>query len=116
MSKQEQERLKRLRERQLADRDPLIKQREFQRMGAVKEKRAKQPFSLSRAWRDIPHVVKLPLYGLIFGIALIIVLPYLWDSPWTFLVGAGLTVVIMIFGVITGNAIDLRDDIKDNLK
>jgi hypothetical protein len=116
MSSQEQERLKRLRARQLAERDPLIKQREFQRMGAVKEKRAKKPSSLSKAWGDIPHVVKLPLYGLIFGIALIIILPYLWDSPWTFLVGAGITIVIMIFGVMTGNALDLRDDIKDNLK
>ena len=116
MSKQEQERLKRLRERQLSERDPLIKQREFQRMGAVKEKRAKKPFSLSKAWGDIPHVVKYPFYGLLFGIALIIVLPYFWNSQWTFLVGMGVTVVIMIFGVITGNSLDLRDEIKDNLK
>ena len=34
---QEQERLKRLRDRQLSERDPLVKQRQFQRMSARNE-------------------------------------------------------------------------------
>jgi hypothetical protein len=116
MSDQEQERLKRLRQRQLSERDPLIKQRDFQHRGAIREKRAKKPFSFSKGWADIPHVFKMPFYGLLVGILITVLLPYLWNSPWTFLVGVGVTVIIMIFGVITGNALDLRDDIRDNLK
>ena len=45
---QEQERLKRLRERQLSDRDPLVKQIQFQRATAQREKRFKKPYSLGK--------------------------------------------------------------------
>jgi len=40
----ELERLKRLRERQLTDRDPLVKQRQFQRSSAQREKKLKKPY------------------------------------------------------------------------
>jgi len=116
MPNQEQERLKRLRERQLTDRDPRVKQRQFHRESSLKEKRSKKPFSFSEAWADLPHVVKIPFYGLLLGIVVIVALPYFWDSQWTLLAGVGATVVFLLFGVITGNAMDLRDDIKDNLK
>ena len=116
MSDQERERLKRLRERQLIERDPLVKQRQFQRENSVKERRAKKPFSLSKGWADIPYVVKLPFYGLLLGIAVMFILPYFWDSPWTLLTSLGATVLFLLFGVITGSALDLRENIKDNLK
>jgi hypothetical protein len=116
MPDQEQERLKRLRERQLQDRDPLVKQRQFHHESVIKEKRSKKPFSFSKAWADMPHVAKVPIYGLLLGILVIVLLPYVWDSQWTFLTSAGMTVVFIIFGMIVGNALDLRDDIKDHLK
>jgi hypothetical protein len=37
--------LKRLRERQLTDRDPLVKQRQFQRSIAQREKSLKKPYN-----------------------------------------------------------------------
>lgn len=116
MSDQEQERLKRLRNRQLADRDPLVKQRDFQHSSSLREKRARKPFSFSKAWADIPHVIKFPFYGLLLGVITVIVLPYVWNSKWTLVASIGVTVIFIIFGVIIGNALDLRDDIKDNLK
>jgi hypothetical protein len=116
MSDPESERLRRLRERQLADRDPLVKQRQFQHDSSVKEKRMRKPFSFAKAWADFPHVVKSPIYALIAGILIIIILPNLWNSPYAILVGAGITLVLLIYGVVTGNALDLRDNIKDNLK
>ncbi|MEW6242314.1 MAG: hypothetical protein AB1564_16045 [Chloroflexota bacterium] len=116
MSKQEQERLRRLRDRQLVARDPLVKQRKFQHDSAVKERRMRKPFSLTKAWGELPHIVKSPFYGLVIGIVITAVLPNLWTSPWAFLVGAGLTLVFIIFGVVTGNSLDLRDRIKDNIK
>ncbi len=116
MSNQEQERLKRLREKQLQARDPLVKQRQFQHSSSAKEKRMRKPFSMSKAWKDIPHIVKAPFYGLILGVIVIFVLPIFWNSPYTIWAGAGATALFMIFGAIMGNSLDLRDEIKDHIK
>jgi hypothetical protein len=116
MPESESERLKRLRQRQLSDRDPLVKQRQFQRSSAVKEKRMQKPFSLKKAWEDIPHSIKLPLYALIFGSIVTFVLPVFWKSPYAIFVGIGITLLLIIFGFITGNSLDLRDDIQNHIK
>jgi hypothetical protein len=116
MPDKETERLKRLREGQLADRDPLVKQQKFQHNSSVKEKRMRKPFSLSKAWKDLPHIIKSPFYGLLLGLIVIILLPNLWSSPYALLAGAGATLIFMIFGLVMGNSLDLRDNIKNNLK
>lgn len=116
MPDQESERLKRLREKQLADRDPLVKQRKFQHSSSVKEKRMRKPFSLSKAWSDIPQVIKYPFYALIIGVILIFILPTLWDSPYATFAAVAATAIFIIFGLIFGNTIDMRDEIKDHIK
>ncbi|MBM3124589.1 MAG: hypothetical protein FJY85_22510 [Deltaproteobacteria bacterium] len=116
MSDREAERLRQLRDRQIADRDPLVKQHKFQHDSAIKERRMRKPFSLVKAWKDFPHVVKVPLYGLVLGILVLILLPDFWPSPYALLVGGAITVILLLFGVVTGNALDLRDSIRDNLK
>jgi len=110
------ERLKRLREKQLAARDPLVKQRKFQHSSSVKERRMRKPFSFSKAWADIPHIIKYPFYALIVGVAIVFILPTLWDSPYALITGAGATVLLIIFGFIVGNSIDLRDEIRRHIK
>lgn len=116
MSNEEQERLKKLRDRQLQARDPLAKQRKFQQSSSVKEKRMRKPFSLSKAWKDIPHIIRSPFYGLILGVLVVFVLPMIWDSPNALIAGAGATLLFIIFGLILGNSLDLRDRIRDHLK
>ena len=116
MSDQEQERLKRLREKQLQARDPLVKQRQFQHSSSVKEKRMRKTFSMSKAWKDIPHIVKMPFYGLILGVIVIFTLPMLWNSPYAIYAGVGATLLFIVFGAIMGNSFDLRDEIKDHIK
>jgi hypothetical protein len=116
MPESESEKLKRLRERQLRDRDPLINERKFQRNMSVKEKRMRKPISLAEDWRNVPHIVKAPLYALILGIIGTIILVRLWDWQYAVYVGAGVTVGLMIFGAVLGNALDLRDNIKKHLK
>lgn len=113
----EQERLKRLRERQLADRDPLVKQTNFQRASAGKARRASgKKLSLVEEWRMIPNVYRSALTGFIIGIVLIVVLPMVWASSWAFWAGAGATVLLIIIGAMIGNALDIRDRLKDSLK
>ncbi|MDO9300602.1 MAG: hypothetical protein Q7T89_04425 [Anaerolineales bacterium] len=116
MPESESERLKKLRQKQLTDRDPLVKQRQFQHDSVIKEKRMRKPFSFKKAWSDIPHSIKIPFYGLIFGILVIVILPNFWKSSYAILAGAGVTLLLIIFGFIVGNSLDLRDDIKDHIK
>lgn len=116
MSDQEKERLRSLREKQIADRDPLVKQRNVQRGISTKARRMRKPFKLSGAWKDIPHVIRTPFYGLILGIITAILLPRFWVSPYA-IWGAGFTTLILIiFGVVLGSSLDLRDNIKDQIK
>jgi len=116
MPDSESERLKRLREKQLTARDPLVKQQQFQRSSVVKEKRMRKPFSLKKAWDDIPHVIKSPFYGLIIGVLVTVILPNIWSSPYATLTGTGVTILFIIFGIIVGNTLDLRDNIRDQIK
>lgn len=113
----EQERLKRLRDKQLNARDPLVKQRQFQHSSSVKEKRMRKPFSFKKALaEDIPHVIKMPFYGLLLGILVLLILPNLWISTWAVIVSAGLTLGFIVFGVVMGNSLDLRDEIRRHIK
>ncbi len=113
----EQERLKRLRERQLADRDPLVKQRQFQRVTTQKERKARsKKLTFGEMWATIPHTYKSPFYGLLLGTLAMIVLPIFWASPWAFLAALGATLVFVLFGVVVGRSLDIRDELRDATK
>lgn len=113
---QELERLRRLRDRQLADRDPLVKQRQFQRMSAQRERKYRKPYSFGKMWKDIPHAWKGFFYGAVLGTLVLLVLPIFWVSPWAIPCSAAAIVVFALFGVILGRAIDTRDNIKDLMR
>ena len=114
---QELERLRRLRERQLTDRDPLVKQRQFQRTSAQREKRIKrQSYSLGKMWRDVPHAWKGFFYGALLGTAVLLIVPIFWISPWAIPCSAATIVVFAIFGVMLGRAVDSREKIKDLMR
>ena len=114
---QELEQLKRLRERQLSDRDPLVKQRQFQRSSSQRERRiTKTPYTLGRMWKDIPHAWKGFFYGLVLGTVVLLVVPLLWLSPWAIPCSAATIVVFAIVGVMIGRAIDTRENIKDLIR
>ena len=115
MPTDEQERLRQLRDKQLAARDPLVKQRQFQKNSSVKERRMREPFSFKKALNDIPQVVRMPFYGLLLGVLVVVILPNLWDSKWAVIVAGGLTLFFITFGVVLGNSLDLRDDIRRHM-
>jgi hypothetical protein len=113
---QELERLKRLRDRQLSDRDPLVKQRKFQRESVQRERRYKKSYSLGKMWKDIPHAWKGFFYGLVLGTVVLLIVPMFWISPWAIPCSAASIVVFALFGVMIGRAIDTRENIKDLMR
>ena len=115
-SDQEQERLRRLRERQLGDRDPHLKQREFYRASNQRERRSAKPYTLGQAWAVIPNIWKVPFYALLLGLLVLLVLTSLWLSLWAWVVGGAATLFFIIIGVLVGQALDLRDRLRDYSK
>ena len=113
---QEQERLKRLRDRQIADRDPSIKERKFSRESAERERRAYKPMTAKGVWSDIPHIWKGAFFGLIIGLVLMYIITYLWSSTLAFIGSLVLVVVCIFFGLMIGRAVDSREEIKYNLR
>ncbi len=110
------ERLKKLRERQLAARDPHKKQRKLQQTVTRKYRRATEPFSMGRMWDQTPSIWKGLLFGMLFGVIAILVLPLFMESPTAIAVGIIVLVVATIMGFLVGRAADARDDIQDLLR
>jgi uncharacterized membrane protein YraQ (UPF0718 family) len=111
----EQERLMRLRERQLSVRDPQEKNRKFNRQAAERERKRDVSESLGQMWNTIPAVWRGGLIGLLLGGVAALFLQRYWLSPLAMPVSIILVIIIAIVGVIIGQAIDLRDNIKKQL-
>ncbi len=109
---QDQERLRRLRNRQLAERDPLVQQRRLQQYTARRERQANKPLNLREMWADIPKAWKGTLFGLVAGVIALVVVPIFWTSTLALLCVAGGTLVAVIFGMLVGRAMDFRDELK----
>lgn len=111
----EQERLMKLRERQLSTRDPHIKNRKFNEFAADRERRRDKSLSLAQMWAVIPHIWRGGLFGLVAGGILLAVLPRYWVSPWALPCAGAALLILMVLGIVIGRAFDLRDSIKKQL-
>ena len=113
----EQERLKRLRERQLTARDPLVKVRKEQQHTAERERKRDRSVSLVQAWRDIPRIWRSVVWAMLLGgVAIGVLSSFLEDALWSILGGIGIAVLFLLFAVIIGNALNVRDGIKRHAK
>ncbi len=110
------ERLKRIRERQLAARDPGKKQRELQQTITHKHRRAAQPFSIGRMWAEVPKRWKGAVFGSVFGVIAVIVLPLFMDPTQGTALGFALLGFMALIGFLVGRARDAQDDIKDLIR
>ncbi len=72
-----------------------------------------QRYTLGEAWRTIPHIYRSPLVCFLIGVGLTLLLPSVWNSPWAIWVGVGATVFLIIFGAVVGQALDVRDNLRD---
>jgi VIT1/CCC1 family predicted Fe2+/Mn2+ transporter len=112
----EQERLRRLRDRQLAARDPQTKARKLHSGISSRQRQSVEPFSLVRIWSEIPHMWRYAFYGFTLGVVSVALLPLIWPSPWAVPCSVGATLMLAIFGVFIGRAADTRDSLKELMK
>jgi len=115
MGTEEQNKLKRIRDRQLEARDPLKKQRRQDATIAVKHRKRTRSFSFEVMLDEIPARWVGVVIGLMVGGFLILVLPLFLDYDWLDYATVGGTLFFMILGFFVGRAIDSQDSIKDLL-
>ncbi|MBN1319007.1 MAG: DUF3784 domain-containing protein [Anaerolineales bacterium] len=109
----EKDRLARLRERQLEARNPRKAEQQFMRTVARRQKRKNKPVTLSEMIRGIPHQWQGVFLGIIIGAIVLLILPLLWESRWAETIGILAIVIFAVFGFAYGQALDVRDELRD---
>jgi hypothetical protein len=109
MSRQndELERLKRLRERQLSDRDPRARDRAFHQQ--ISTRRRSRQFTLQGLLKDFQAKWTWMLAGGIVGIIAAIVVTQLFQTTWAEYIGF----VMVIFGIVMGRVLGAVRDWGD---
>jgi len=109
----EQERLRRIRDRQIQLRDPKIKERKDQTGAAQKHRSSLESFSLTKIWTDLPKIIRGTVIGMLAGLAILLVLPYIFQGAWVDYVGFAAVFILAFLGLIFGQALDARDRLMD---
>jgi VIT1/CCC1 family predicted Fe2+/Mn2+ transporter len=110
--KSELERLRRIRQQQLAARDPSKKQNKVQQTITHKHRSHAQSFSIGTMWAEVPNRWKGAIFGSIFGVITIFVLPLVTDAEWATTVGFVLLFFIALMGFLVGRSKDAQDDLR----
>ena len=117
--KNEQERLKRLRERQLTDRDPHAKQRKVERKVTARRQKIYKSSKAVTPWQmftELPHKVHGGVVCFLLGLLVLLLLPLFMDAPWAQVIAWVAPVALVLVGVLYGESFDWRDEIRDHLK
>ncbi len=109
----EQERLKRIRDRQIQLRDPQKKVNDLQHSIAGRRKRSVTSFSLRTMVREMPNKYLGFVLGLTIGVIVLIVVPDFVEPPWGDVIGFASIIFLAILGLMLGQAMDTRDRIKE---
>jgi hypothetical protein len=112
-SNRDQDRFRRIRDQQLASRDPLIKQRKLDRSIAEKHRRAQMQFNLGQIWREVPHKWRDMLGGAVLGVIIVIAFPSLVPGTWSVCIGLGAFVFVTLLGFLIGRYEDTKEDVED---
>jgi uncharacterized membrane protein len=110
------DRFRRIRDKQVAARDPMVKVRKLDRSVAQKQRRMRETLSAARMWTDIPKTWRYAMVGGLVGLVVLLVLPSFVAAPWGVLGGIGAMVFLLILGVSIGNYEDSRDEVKRLVK
>ncbi len=109
----EQERLRRIRDRQIQLRDPKVKDRKVQKSVAKKHRSSLESFSLTKIWTELPKIIRGTVIGMLAGLAILLVLPYIFQGAWVDYAGFAAVFILAFLGMIFGQALDARDRLMD---
>ncbi len=114
MSHQDEiERIKQLRDRQLAARDPLAHDNRLQHKISQQHRHHRKIVTFNDVLERIPWKVWGAMVGALAGLVVWVVLTLVWESSWVDLIGIAGAVILAITGVIIGQAFDVRDELRD---
>jgi len=114
--KDDAERFARIRDKQIAARDPMVKVRKLDHTVSVKHRRHRTSFSLVRMWLDIPKVWRGTMIGGLLGLLVLFILPIFLPGDWGTLGGLAALGFLLLLGFSLGRYQDSRDEIKDLMK
>lgn len=108
----EVDRLKRIRDRQLADRDPSGKRRGYTNTYS-RQRSARQPLTLKSAVNTFSNKLKGLFMGIVLGVITWIVLSLLVTAPWVDWAGLAAILAFAGAGVLVGASFDWRDNLRN---
>jgi hypothetical protein len=114
--KDDAERFRRIRDQQIATRDPMIKVRKLDHTVAQKQRRHRQSFSIARMWLDIPKMWRGTLLGGVVGVLILAILPLWVAGTWAVCGGLGALSFLVMLGFSLGRYMDSRDEIQDLMR
>lgn len=109
----EQERFRRIRDRQIQLRDPQKKVNTLQHSISRRRKKSVTRFSFRSMISETPNKFLGFVLGLIIGVLVLIIVPDFVEPPWGDVVGFVSIVFLAILGFLLGQAMDARDRIKE---
>jgi hypothetical protein len=112
----DQERWIRIREEQLAARDPLKRERQTHQRIAEQGRRSQRRFSLVLMLEDIPYRVQGAFFGALSGGLLGALMPMLFAPSWADWAWIPGVIIVAIMGFLYGSALDAREQIKDAMR
>ena len=112
----EQERLRRLREQQLAARDPLAKERKVSQKVATRRKTTYKQTTVRDLRKALEHKWRGLMAGAIFGFIVFVAVVYFFPDELYQFIGFMAIFFFALVGFVVGASFDWRDDIKRNLK
>jgi hypothetical protein len=107
------ERIRKIRDRQIHLRDHSVETKRVHREISKKRRSKVEKFSFRGIFGDIPKMITGTLIGMMIGLLIFLILPYLFNGDWIDIVGVAVTVIAAIFGFFFGRAIDARDALSD---
>ena len=114
--KDDAERFARIRDKQIAARDPMVKVRKLDQTVSQKVRRSRTSFSVVRMWLDIPKTWRGTIIGGLIGLLVLFILPSFVPGDWGTLGGLAALGFLVLLGFSLGRYQDSRDEIKELMK
>jgi hypothetical protein len=118
MSNQKEiERIKRIREQQIASRDPTKKEKQMQHNIAQKYRRVKsQEKPVKDSWDALSNIWKGMIFGAILGFILMMTVPFIVGGRIGGVLGLACLPIMIVLGVIIGSSLQWRKNMRNTMK